>query len=42
MLSREGASNRRNGPVILDVSDPNVGVRKVAEYDDQLTGGVHN
>ena len=42
VLSREGASNRRNGLVILDVSDPNVGVRKVAEYDDQLTGGVHN
>ena len=42
VLSREGASNRRNGLVILDVSNPNVGVRKIAEYDDQLTGGVHN
>ena len=42
VLSREGASNRRNGLVILDVSDPTVGVRKIAEYDDQLTGGVHN
>ena len=42
VISREGASNRRNGLVILDVSDPGVGVRKLAEYDDQLTGGVHN
>jgi hypothetical protein len=42
VISREGASNRRNGLVILDVSDPGTGVRKLAEYDDQLTGGVHN
>ena len=42
VISREGASNRRNGLVILDVSDPGVGVRKLAEYDDRLTGGVHN
>ena len=42
VISREGASNRRNGLVILDVSDPAVGVRKLAEYDDRLTGGVHN
>ena len=42
VISREGASNRRNGLVILDVSDPSVGIRKLAEYDDQLTGGVHN
>ena len=42
VISREGASNRRNGLVILDVSDPAVGVRKIAEYDDRLTGGVHN
>ena len=42
VISREGASNRRNGLVILDVSDPSTGVRKLAEYDDQLTGGVHN
>ncbi len=42
VISREGASNRRNGLVILDVSDPSVGVQIVAEYDDQLTGGVHN
>ena len=42
VISREGASNRRNGLVILDVSDPSTGVQKLAEYDDQLTGGVHN
>ena len=42
VISREGASNRRNGLVILDVSDPAVGVLKIAEYDDRLTGGVHN
>ena len=42
VISREGASNRRNGLVILDVSDPAVGVRRIAEYDDRLTGGVHN
>ena len=42
VISREGASNRRNGLVILDVSDPANGVIKLAEYDDRLTGGVHN
>ena len=42
VISREGASNRRNGLVLLDVSDPAVGVRKIAEFDDRLTGGVHN
>ena len=42
VISREGASNRRNGIVILDVSSPRDGVEIIAEYDDQLTGGVHN
>ena len=42
VISREGASNRRNGLVILDVSDPQNGVQVIARYDDQLTGGVHN
>ena len=42
ILSREGASNRRNGIVVLDVSNPKLGVRKVSEFDDELTGGVHN
>ena len=41
ILSREGASNRRNGIVILDTSNPR-DVKIVAAYDDQMTGGVHN
>lgn len=40
-LSREGASNRRNGVVILDLADPTA-PRIAANYDDGLTGGVHN
>ena len=42
VISREGASNRRNGLVVLDVSNPTDGVRILSRYDDQLTGGVHN
>ena len=42
IISREGASNRKNGLVILDVSEPQVGVRVLSRYDDQLRGGVHN
>ena len=43
VISREGASNRRNGLVILDCSDiENQGVPVIARYDDELTGGVHN
>ncbi len=42
VISREGASNRRNGIVILDVSDPAEGARVLSRYDDELTGGVHN
>ncbi len=41
VISREGASNRRNGLVILDVSDPR-NVEILSTYDDELTGGVHN
>jgi hypothetical protein len=41
IISREGASNRKNGIVILDVSNPRE-VRMVSEYYEQLTGGVHN
>ncbi|MEL6713075.1 MAG: hypothetical protein AAFP86_04840 [Planctomycetota bacterium] len=41
VLSREGASNRKNGIVLVDVSDPrNPEIR--SGFDDQLTGGVHN
>ena len=42
VISREGASNRKNGLVILDVSDPQNGVQVISRYDDQLSGGVHN
>ncbi len=42
VISREGASNRRNGLVILDVSDPQSGMKVLARCDDELTGGVHN
>ena len=41
ILSREGASNRRNGIVILDVKNPR-DVKILAEFDDGMTGGVHN
>jgi len=41
IISREGASNRRNGFVVLDVSDPH-NVEILSTYDDGLTGGVHN
>lgn len=41
VISREGASDRRNGIVILDCSDPR-DVRIHSTFDDELTGGVHN
>ena len=41
VISREGASNRRNGIILLDVSNPNEVVR-LSEFDEELTGGVHN
>ena len=41
VLSREGASNRKNGIVILDVVDPS-NPKILAEYTKDLTGGVHN
>jgi len=40
-LSREGASNRRNGVVILDLSNP-ARPTIASTYDEGLTGGVHN
>ena len=39
-LSREGASNRRNGVVIMDLSDP--AHPTIASTYDDVTGGVHN
>lgn len=41
VISREGASNRRNGIVVLDCSNPR-DVSILSQYDDDLTGGVHN
>jgi len=40
-LSREGAMNRRNGLVILDLADPRNPV-VASVYEDGITGGVHN
>lgn len=41
VITREGASNRRNGIVILDCSNPR-DVSILSTFDDGLTGGVHN
>ncbi len=41
VISREGASNRKNGIIIIDVTDPR-NVNILSEYTDRLTGGVHN
>ena len=41
VITREGASNRRNGFVVLDVSNPRA-PEIVSRFDEQLTGGVHN
>ena len=40
-ISREGASDRRNGIVVLDLADP-AHPRLASTYDEGLTGGVHN
>jgi hypothetical protein len=40
-LSREGASNRVNGVVILDLASP-AHPKIAATFDQELTGGVHN
>jgi len=41
VLSREGATNRRDGLVILDMADPTNPVI-ASFYDEGITGGVHN
>lgn len=41
VLSREGASNRVNGVVILDLAVP-AHPKIAATFDHELTGGVHN
>jgi len=41
VLSREGASNRVNGVVFLDLADP-AHPKVSSSFDTELTGGVHN
>ncbi|MBL6756503.1 MAG: hypothetical protein ISQ11_08850 [Planctomycetes bacterium] len=41
VLSREGASDRKNGIVLVDVMDPR-NPKILSGFDDSLTGGVHN
>ena len=42
VITREGASNRRNGFVVLGAGNPREGVPVLSEFTNQLTGGVHN
>ena len=41
IISREGASNRKNGLVIIDVTNPRE-VEIISTFTENLTGGVHN
>ena len=41
IITREGASTRRNGIVVLDLADP-AHPTIMAELTDQLTAGIHN
>ena len=41
VISREGASSRRNGIVLLDCTNP-YDVKVISEFTENLTGGVHN
>jgi len=41
VISREGASNRKNGILILDVTNPSE-VEIISTFTENLTGGVHN
>lgn len=41
VISREGASNRKNGIVLYNVEDPK-NPKEITGFDDELTGGVHN
>ena len=41
VITREGASNRRNGIVFLDTSDP-MHPKVLSEYTATVTGGVHS
>jgi hypothetical protein len=41
IISREGASNRKNGIVIIDVTNPRE-AQIISTFTENLTGGVHN
>jgi hypothetical protein len=41
IITREGASNRRNGIILLDISNP-AHPQILSEYTETVTGGVHN
>jgi hypothetical protein len=41
VLTREGASNRKNGIVFLDTADP-AHPKVLSEYTETVTGGVHS
>ena len=41
VITREGASNRKNGIVFLDTSDP-MHPKIISEYTSTVTGGVHS
>lgn len=41
IATSEGASNRRNGFTLLDISDP-AHPTKITHYTENVTGGVHN
>ncbi len=41
VISREGASSRKNGIILIDVTNPK-DVKIISEYTKNLTGGVHN
>jgi hypothetical protein len=41
VITREGASNRKNGIVFLDTSDP-LHPKAISEYTATVTGGVHS
>lgn len=41
IISREGASNRKNGIVIIDVTNPRE-AEVISTFTENLTGGVHN
>jgi len=41
VFTREGASNRKNGIVFFDASDP-AHLKTISEYTETVTGGVHS